>query len=81
MNNGALVLTANTWSKASGVIDSIDPAYGSGSSIGGVGLVFVLGVSIIGVGIVIMIWNAIRRPAFFRGETLAMDAPPSLRRR
>ena len=30
---------------------------------------------IIGVGIVIMIWQAIKRPAFFRGETLAMDAP------
>ncbi|WP_460799970.1 APC family permease [Microbacterium sp. GXF0217] len=63
------------------LIDSIDPGYGSGSSVGGVGLVFVLGVSIIGVGSVIMIWNAIRRPEFFRGETLAMDAPPSARRR
>ncbi|MFB7252467.1 APC family permease [Microbacterium sp. NPDC056234] len=63
------------------LVDSIDPDYGSGSSLGGIGLVFVLGVSIIGVGIVIMIWNAIRRPAFFRGQTLTMDAPPSLRRR
>jgi len=63
------------------LVDSIDPDYGSGSSVGGVGLVFVLGVTIIGVGIVIMIWNAIRRPAFFRGETLAMDAPPSAHRR
>ena len=63
------------------LVDSMDPAYGSGSSIGGVGLVFVLGVTIIVVGVVIMIWNAIRRPAFFRGETLGMDAPPSLRRR
>jgi amino acid transporter len=63
------------------LIDSMDPAYGSGSSVGGVGLVFVLGVGIIGVGIVIMVWQAIRRPAFFRGETLGADAPPSLRRR
>ncbi|MGN6220195.1 MAG: amino acid transporter, partial [Microbacterium sp.] len=62
------------------LIDSMDPAYGSGSNIGGVGLVFVLGVGIIVVGVVIMIWQAIKRPAFFRGETLSIDAPPSLRR-
>lgn len=61
--------------------DSMDPAYGSGSQIGGVGIVFILGVLIIGVGIAIMIWQAIKRPAFFRGETLGMDAPESLRRR
>lgn len=63
------------------LVDSMDPAYGSGSEIGGVGLVGILGVLIIVVGIVIMIWQAIRRPAFFRGETLAMEAPASLRRR
>ncbi len=27
-----------------------------------------------------MIWQAIKRPAFFRGETLSLDAPASLRR-
>jgi amino acid transporter len=63
------------------LVDSMDPDYGSGSSVFGVGLVFVLGVTIILVGVVIMVWQAIRRPAFFRGETLATDAPPSLRRR
>ncbi|MGF2950247.1 APC family permease [Microbacterium alcoholitolerans] len=63
------------------LIDSMDPAYGSGTEIGGVGIVFILGMVIIVVGIVVMIWNAVRRPAFFRGETLSMDAPPSLRRR
>ncbi|MBO9627666.1 MAG: APC family permease [Microbacterium sp.] len=63
------------------LIDSMDPAYGSGSSVGRVGLVFVLGVGIIVVGIAIMIWQALRRPAFFRGETLGMDAPASIRRR
>ncbi|GAB3595098.1 APC family permease [Microbacterium tumbae] len=63
------------------LVDSMDPAYGSGSQIGGVGIVFILGVLIIGVGIVVMIVNAIRRPAFFRGQTLTMDAPPSIRRR
>ena len=62
------------------LIDSMDPAYGSGSQIGGIGIVFILGMVIIGLGIVIMIWQAIKRPAFFRGETLAMDAPPSARR-
>jgi len=63
------------------LIDSMDPEYGSGSSIGGLGLVFVLGVTIILVGVAIMIWQRIKRPAFFRGETLGMEAPPSRRRR
>ena len=63
------------------LIDSMDPEYGSGSSIGVLGLVFILGVTVIVVGIAIMIWQSIRRPAFFRGETLGMDAPPSARRR
>ena len=62
------------------LIDSMDPDYGSGSNIGGLGLVFILGVVVIGVGIVIMIWQAIKRPAFFRGETISLDAPASLRR-
>ena len=62
------------------LIDSMDPAYGSGSNIGGVGIVFILGMLIIVVGIVIMIWQAIKRPAFFRGETLSLDAPASVRR-
>jgi amino acid transporter len=63
------------------LIDSMNPDYGSGSSVFGVGLVFVLGVTIIVLGIVIMVWQYFRRPDFFRGETLSMDAPPSLRRR
>jgi amino acid transporter len=62
------------------LIDSMDPDYGSGSNIGGLGLVFILGVAVIGLGIVIMIWQAIKRPAFFRRETLSLDAPASLRR-
>ncbi|QYG12993.1 APC family permease [Microbacterium sp. PAMC22086] len=63
------------------LIDSMDPAYGSGSQIGGVGIVFILGMLIIVVGIVVMIWNAVRRSAFFRGQTLGIDAPPSRRKR
>jgi amino acid transporter len=62
------------------LIDSTDPDYGSGSNIGGLGLVFILGVAVILIGVVIMIWQAIKRPAFFKGDTLAMDAPESLRR-
>lgn len=63
------------------LIDSMDPDYGSGSSVFGLGLVFVLGVAIILVGVVIMVWQAVRRPAFFRGETLSLDAPAGARRR
>jgi amino acid transporter len=62
------------------LIDSMDPDYGSGSNIGGLGLVFILGVLVIGIGIVIMIWQAVKRPAFFQGETISLDAPASLRR-
>lgn len=59
----------------------MDPEYGSGSQIFGVGLVFVLGVAVILVGVAIMIRQAVKRPEFFRGETLSGDAPPSMRRR
>jgi hypothetical protein len=45
-----------------------------------VGIVFVLGMLIIVVGIAIMIWQSVKRPAFFRGETLSKDAPASTRR-
>ncbi|MBN9187493.1 MAG: APC family permease, partial [Microbacterium sp.] len=63
------------------LVDSMDPEYGSGSNVFGVGLVFVLGMGVILIGIGIMIWQAVTRPAFFRGETLSKDAPASLRRR
>ncbi|WP_166971730.1 APC family permease [Brevibacterium atlanticum] len=51
-------------------IDSLDPAYGSGSSVFGIGLVFVLGIGVLLLGVVIMIVQSFRHPAFFRGETL-----------
>ncbi|GAA1544166.1 amino acid transporter [Microbacterium ginsengiterrae] len=57
------------------LIDSMDPAYGSGAQIGGLGIVFILGMVIIVLGIIVMIWQAMRRPAFFRGETLGTEAP------
>ncbi|WP_456286030.1 APC family permease [Microbacterium sp. JZ70] len=61
------------------LIDTMDPAYGSGSQIGGIGLVFILGIAVIVIGIALMLWQAAREPAFFRGSVLTMDAPPSLR--
>jgi hypothetical protein len=56
------------------LIDSMDPEYGSGSSVFGVGLVFVLGVTVLLTGVAVMIWQRVKRPAFFRGETLSRAA-------
>ncbi|WP_230008244.1 amino acid transporter, partial [Microbacterium sp. Bi128] len=50
--------------------DSMDPAYGSGSSIGGVGLVFILGMGVLLLGVVLMLVMAKLRPEFFRGQVL-----------
>lgn len=51
--------------------DSLDPDYGSGSSILGIGTVFVLGMGVLILGIILMIFMRMRHPAFFAGETLA----------
>ncbi|MGR0219755.1 APC family permease [Agromyces sp. ZXT2-6] len=56
------------------LVDSMDPDYGSGSNVFGLGLVFILGMVVLLTGVVIMIWQAITRPAFFRGETLSRAA-------
>src|SRR3546814_7424880 len=53
------------------IVDSMDLAFGSGSQVDGIGLVFILGMGIIVLGIAIMIAMALTRPAFFRGETLS----------
>ncbi|WP_115685620.1 APC family permease [Corynebacterium senegalense] len=50
--------------------DSLDPSYGSGSSILGVGAVFVLGMGVLGLGLALMLFTRVAHPAFFRGETL-----------
>ncbi|ORB28585.1 APC family permease [Mycolicibacterium parafortuitum] len=55
--------------------DSASPDYGSGASIGGVGLVLILGLGLILLGIVFMMIMRARQPAFFRGETLRKDTP------
>jgi amino acid transporter len=51
--------------------DSMDPEYGSGSSVGGVGMVFILGMGVILLGVLSMLVMARIRPGFFRGEVLA----------
>lgn len=55
--------------------DSAYPDYGSGASIGGVGLVLILGLGLIVLGVVFMLAMRQSRPAFFRGETLRHDTP------
>jgi len=55
--------------------DSASPDYGSGASIGGIGLVLLLGLGLILLGLVFMLWHRASHPAFFRGETLRMDTP------
>ncbi|GAA2176675.1 APC family permease [Agrococcus versicolor] len=56
------------------LVDSMDPDYGSGSSIGGLGLVFVLGVVVLVLGAIIMIVQRVREPGFFLGRTLDAGA-------
>ncbi|WP_366180372.1 APC family permease [Actinomyces timonensis] len=51
--------------------DSLDPSYGSGSQVFGVGLVFVLTLVLILLGAVLMLVQYVRAPAFFRGEVIA----------
>ena len=48
--------------------DSMDPGYGSGSEIGGVGLVFCLSVAIFILGLCVMTYQRCVRPAFFKGK-------------
>lgn len=55
---------------ATTLVDSMDPAYGSGSSLFGVGLVFVLGLVLLLGGVVLMLLMYRADPSFFRGETL-----------
>ncbi|MFE6158637.1 APC family permease [Streptomyces sp. NPDC056486] len=57
------------------LIDMWNPAYGSGSSVFGVGSVFVIGVGLLLLGVVIMLVMGRTSPAFFRGEVLKRDTP------
>ena len=47
-------------------VESWNPAFGSGSSLGGVGLVFVIGVGILALGLLVMLAVRARYPQFFR---------------
>ncbi|MFB7914748.1 APC family permease [Streptomyces sp. NPDC056061] len=55
--------------------DMWNPAYGSGSSVLGVGSVFVIGVGLLLLGMVLMLVMQRRSPAFFRGEVLTKETP------
>ncbi|MEU1053291.1 APC family permease [Streptomyces sp. NPDC005876] len=57
------------------LVDMWDPAYGSGSSVFGVGSVFVIGVGLLALGLVVMTVMRRRSPAFFRGEVLTRSTP------
>jgi amino acid transporter len=59
--------------------DSASPDYGSGASIGGVGLVLILGLGLILAGLVVMAILRARQPAFFRGETLIHESAHAMR--
>lgn len=53
-------------------IDSMNPDFGSGSEIAGVGLVGIIGVFVLGLGVVLMLLQARKSPAFFRREVLGV---------
>jgi amino acid transporter len=57
------------------LVDMWDPAYGSGSSVAGVGSVFIIGVGVLLIGVVLMEIMRRRSPAFFRGEVLTHETP------
>lgn len=46
--------------------DSLDPDFGSGSHVGGIGLVFVIGMAIFGLGLLVMLAVLLKNPSFFR---------------
>jgi amino acid transporter len=69
---GAVLLTLVLVQTA---VDTMDPAYGSGSSVFGIGSVFVIGVGLLVLGLVLMLVWRVRRPEFFRGETLHRHTP------
>ncbi|MCO6740530.1 amino acid transporter, partial [Streptomyces sp. CHA15] len=65
---GAIILSVIFWQTA---IASLSPDFGSGSHLGGIGLVFIIAVTILALGLVLMLFARWRAPAFFQGETLA----------
>ncbi|MBC7442153.1 MAG: APC family permease [Ramlibacter sp.] len=59
---------------ATTLYDSMNPDYGSGSNIGGVGLVFILAMVLFIGGIVLMLIQRSVNPAFFQGKTLTQGS-------
>ncbi|MBP3089278.1 APC family permease [Corynebacterium sp. sy017] len=57
--------------------DSMDPSYGSGSQIFGVSLVFILGMTVLGSGVIVMLITRWKSPEFFRSQTLCKATPAS----
>ncbi|WJZ03397.1 APC family permease [Corynebacterium freiburgense] len=55
--------------------DAMDPDYGSGSSLFGIGLVFVLGVVVLCSGILVLAITWVRNPAFFQSKGLRRGLP------
>lgn len=51
-------------------LSSLDPDFGSGVDIGGIGLVFIMGAGLIVLGVVTMIVTSFFYRPFFRGEVL-----------
>ena len=51
----------------------ISPDYGSGSSLAGIGAVFIIGVLSLILGVLLMILWSLKSPAFFRGQTLKRE--------
>ena len=47
----------------------MDPEYGSGSSVKGIGTVFIVAIGMLIAVPIMALWN-LKAPAFFRGETL-----------
>jgi amino acid transporter len=57
-------------------ISSLDPDFGSGADVCGVGLVFIMGAGVLGLGVVVMGVMALFYRPFFRGEVLRQGTPP-----
>lgn len=57
-------------------ISSLDPDFGSGADVGGVGLVFIMGGGVIALGVVVMLVTSLFHRPFFRGEVLAQGTSP-----
>lgn len=56
-------------------ISSLDPDFGSGADIGGIGLVFIMGVGVLTIGVITMIVMSVLYRPFFRGEVLKQGTP------